>query len=182
MGTIDTCSCDFGYPESCEEHNRVSVEPLRDDDPRDAELERLRAEVGRLRAELESATTRGRELVQEAEVRADEAERIAQSAERLCDEYRKERERLRAEVTQLASSEHECRTEAIKQARHALFALQNSYPYGSADFQRVYRMRIELDQIAHCETHREYGRPCRHTAPTECSNDPPAEGADEGRE
>jgi hypothetical protein len=39
------------------------------------------------------------------------------------------------------------RTPEIEAARTALFALQNTWPYGSEKFKRVYRMRIELDQI-----------------------------------
>jgi hypothetical protein len=39
------------------------------------------------------------------------------------------------------------RTPEMAAVRAALFALQNTYAYGTEKFQRVYRMRIELDQI-----------------------------------
>jgi hypothetical protein len=66
----------------------------------------------------------------------------------------------------------------IAMARAALFDLQNRYQCGSADFQRVYRMRVELDQFAHCDKQRSLGKRCMHTAPTECTNNSAPDGAD----
>lgn len=39
------------------------------------------------------------------------------------------------------------RTKEIADARAALLALQNTFAYGSIDFRRVYRARMEIDQL-----------------------------------